>query len=64
MKGRPAAMAFVSTGAAGRACGVTATAIKKWIREGKVQAFRTPGGHFRIPVEEVTRLTSTHRESR
>lgn len=64
MRGRGEAAAFVTTGVAAHACGVTATAIKKWIRQGKVRAIRTPGGHFRIPVEEVTRLTSTHRESR
>lgn len=48
---------YVTTGEAGRACGVTAGAVKKWIRQGKLRAIRTPGGHFRIPIEEMERLT-------
>jgi excisionase family DNA binding protein len=48
---------YVTTGEAGRACGVTPGAVKKWIRQGKLRAIRTPGGHFRIPVDEVERLT-------
>ena len=27
---------------------VSPAAIKKWIRQGKLAAFRTPGGHFRV----------------
>jgi len=55
MKNRATAQ-YVTTGEVGRACGVTASAVKKWIRQGKVRAIRTPGGHFRIPVEEIERL--------
>ena len=56
MRGRRPA-AYITTGQAGRAFGVTAGAVKKWIRQGKIRAIRTPGGHFRIPIDEVERLT-------
>lgn len=59
MKDRQGAR-YVTTGELGRACGVTASAVKKWIRQGKVRAIRTPGGHFRIPVEEIIRITRAH----
>ena len=57
MKDRRRPPAYVTTGEVGRACGVTAGAVKKWIRQGKIRAIRTPGGHFRIPIDEVERLT-------
>ncbi len=31
---------------------VTINAVKKWINSGKLPAFRTPGGHFRINRED------------
>jgi excisionase family DNA binding protein len=40
----------VSTGEVARRLGVSAPTVKKWIREGRLEAFRTPGGHHRIPV--------------
>jgi len=36
--------------------GVSAFAVWKWIRDGKIRAIKTPGGHYRIPMEEVDRL--------
>lgn len=57
MKDRRRPPAYVTTGEVGRACGVTAGAVKKWIRQGKIRAIRTPGGHFRIPIDEIERLT-------
>jgi len=30
--------------------------IWEWIQKGKVKAGKTPGGHYRIPREEVQRL--------
>jgi CheY-like chemotaxis protein len=35
-------------------------AIKKWIQQGKLAGFRTPGGHFRILADEVERFQRTH----
>ena len=39
---------------------VSPVAIKKWIQQGKLGAFRTPGGHFRIPVDEFERFQKIH----
>ena len=38
----------ISTGEIARRCGVSVPTVKKWIREGQLQAFRTPGGHYRV----------------
>lgn len=37
-----------TTGEIAELCHVTINAVKKWIAAGKINAFRTPGGHFRI----------------
>jgi excisionase family DNA binding protein len=39
---------------------VSPAAIKKWIQQGKLAAFRTPGGHFRILAEEFERFQKSH----
>ena len=39
---------LLTTGDIARRCRVTTNAVKKWIRERNLPAFRTPGGHFRI----------------
>lgn len=39
---------------------VSPAAIKKWIQQGKLAAFRTPGGHFRILVDEFERFQRVH----
>ena len=39
---------------------VSPAAIKKWIQQGKLAAFRTPGGHFRIPADEFERFQKIH----
>ena len=33
---------------AAKICQVNITSIKNWIEQGKIRAFRTPGGHWRI----------------
>ncbi len=37
-----------TTGEVAEFCDVTINAVKKWIAAGKLPAFRTPGGHYRI----------------
>ncbi|MBW7956507.1 MAG: response regulator [Deltaproteobacteria bacterium] len=37
-----------TTGEIASFCHVTINAVKKWIASGKLVAFRTPGGHFRV----------------
>jgi len=40
---------YLTTGEAAKACGVKLNTIKNWIRNGKITAIQTPGGHWRIP---------------
>jgi CheY-like chemotaxis protein len=35
--------------------------LKSWIREGRLRAFKTPGGHARIAVAEFQRFLKRHR---
>lgn len=39
---------FLTTSEAAKLCGVAHTSIIRWIREGKLKAYETPGGHRRI----------------
>jgi putative resolvase len=43
-------------GEASRWLGVTTQTIRNWIREGKIEATRTFGGHFRIKESEIHRI--------
>ncbi len=43
----------LTTGEVASLCHVTINAVKKWIGAGKIKAFATPGGHFRIKVEDL-----------
>jgi excisionase family DNA binding protein len=41
-----------------RLLGVNARTIKRWAESGKLPgAFRTPGGHWRVPVSAVEAVT-------
>jgi excisionase family DNA binding protein len=46
----------LTTGEAARHCQVTTPAIKRWIQDGRLAAFRTPGGHLRIETKEFQRF--------
>lgn len=37
---------------------VSRKTVGLWIKNGQVQAIRTPGGQYRIPVEEFDRVLS------
>lgn len=41
-----------TTGEVAEFCHVTINAVKKWISSGKLEAFRTPGGHFRVRKDD------------
>lgn len=47
---------FLSTGQLAEMYAVTPDCVLKWIKDGKISAIRTPGGHFRIPVEDVIKV--------
>ena len=57
---RKASRRYLTTGRVGQILEVSPAAIKKWIQQGKLAAFRTPGGHFRIPAEEFERFQKSH----
>jgi excisionase family DNA binding protein len=44
--------ASLTTGQAASHCQVSTPTLKTWIREGRLRAFKTPGGHARIAVAE------------
>ena len=43
----------LTTFEASRICGVTHGTISKWTNEGKLTAFKTPGGHRRIRLADL-----------
>lgn len=47
---------YLTTGQVANACEVSLVTVKKWIRSGKLKAFRTPGSHYRVRVEELERF--------
>ena len=47
-------MLTVSDGS--KVLGVKPRTLRRWASKGLVRAFQTPGGHYRIPRSEITRL--------
>ncbi|HKW95996.1 MAG TPA: response regulator [Methylomirabilota bacterium] len=47
---------FITTGEAATHCQVSMPALRRWIRDGKLGAFQTPGKHARIEVGEFQRF--------
>jgi excisionase family DNA binding protein len=47
---------YLTTTEAAQLLSVSADTVLKWVRAGKVRSYRTPGGHCRIPAEEITTL--------
>ena len=48
--------AAYSTGTVAKMFGVTNKTILFWIKQGKISAFKTPGGHYRINESEIQKL--------
>jgi excisionase family DNA binding protein len=46
----------LSPGEAANRLGVDRRTINNWVRAGKLAAFRTPGGHWRIEAKEVEKM--------
>lgn len=40
--------------------GISYPTVKQWLYRGKLRAIKTPGGHYRIPAEEVARQLQPH----
>lgn len=49
---------LLTTGQAAKAHSVTADTVLKWIKSGKLQAYRTAGGHYRIDPVELRRCAA------
>lgn len=43
---------FLTTSEVARYCAVTNDGVLKWIKAGKLKAFSTPGGHYRVALED------------
>jgi len=43
---------FLTTGEIAQYCQVTHRTVLKWITDGKIQAFRTPGNHSRVNIND------------
>jgi two-component system response regulator VicR len=50
----------LTTGQAARHCQVSVAAIRRWIQQGRLAAFRTPGRHCRIAEREFERFLRQH----
>src|SRR5215813_3925799 len=49
-------MRYLTTGEVANRCQVSVGTVKNWIEAGQLQAFRTPGRHFRIRASELRRF--------
>lgn len=49
-------MKYYTTYEAARKLLVTSATIIKWIKDGKIKAIKTIGGHRRIPASQVDRI--------
>ena len=43
---------FFTTSEVAHYCAVTNDGVLKWIKSGKLRAFSTPGGHYRVSAED------------
>lgn len=43
---------FLTTGDVADYCQVSRSSVFRWIRDGKLHAFTTPGGHYRISQKD------------
>jgi excisionase family DNA binding protein len=50
---QPGRVQYLTTGEAAHRLGVSINAVKTWIREERLPALRTPGGHFRISEKDL-----------
>ena len=49
-------MRYLTTGEVASRCQVSVGTVKNWIEAGQLEAFRTPGRHFRIRANELRRF--------
>lgn len=51
----------LTTGEAARYCYVSQATIINWIKKGKLEAYTTPGGHYRILLSDFVSFLKTYR---
>ena len=51
----------LTTGQAARYCHVSQATIVNWIKKGKLEAYTTPGGHYRILLPDFLSFLKTYR---
>ena len=51
---------WVTSGEVARALNMTDAAIRRWAREGLIDAIKTPGGQYRFRREAVSQLMRRH----
>lgn len=51
----------LTTGDVARACQVSQATVLNWIRDRGLNAYTTPGGHFRIQVTELDSFAARYR---
>ena len=54
-------MGPLTTGQAARYCYVSNATILNWIKQGKLTAYTTPGGHFRIRLPDFLSFLESYR---
>lgn len=42
-----------------RELGVSRWTLYEWLKSGQIKGIKLPGGHYRIPMDEVLRLKNT-----
>jgi excisionase family DNA binding protein len=52
----PSATKYFTTSEVAKLLGVTAPTVINWVDQGRMEAFRTPGGHRRIPLISLVRF--------
>ncbi len=56
------AMEVISTMRAAKMCGVHYTTIRRWVLDGSLPAYETPGGHLRVLREDIESFISSRRK--
>ena len=56
----PAFGMILTTGAIAHYCETTVKQVNRWIKSGKLPAFQTPGGHYRVSKDEFRKFLERH----
>jgi len=54
---------YIPVGYVARHCGVSNTTVLRWIGAGQLPAFRLPGGHFRVNMQDFTDFLAKYKIS-